>query len=79
MPIKFVFSEKLFDKMSKEKRRITLEDIKRDTGISKNALSNLNKETFSGIKFDTLEALCLYFNCTPNDLIVITREANRQD
>jgi len=71
MSIKFIFNEKLLDKMSKEKRRITLEDVKRETGISKNALSNLGKETLSGIKFDTLEALCLYFNCTPNDLMII--------
>lgn len=41
------------------------------TGISQNTLSLLNQGKSGGIKFDTLEKLCKFLDCTPNDLLEI--------
>ena len=69
MAIRCLFEERLFEKMNKEKRRISLQEISEATGISKNSLSNLSKPSLTGINFKTLETLCRYFECGPGDLL----------
>lgn len=68
MAIKLLFDERLFEKMNREKRRISLSEISRETGISKNALSNLSRGV-SRSNFSTLNALCRYFDCITGDLL----------
>lgn len=52
----------------------TLTDIAQNTGISMNTLSVLGRNGSKGIQFDTLEKICVFLGCTPNDLIKITSD-----
>jgi len=69
MMIKFRFNEVLGDKIQKDGKRVSLSEISRQTGISKNALSHMSKGGISRINFSTLDALCNFFGCTPGDLL----------
>lgn len=50
----------------------TIKDVHNKTKLSRTTISNLYNDYSDGIKFDTLAKLCELFNCTPNDLILIT-------
>ncbi len=50
-------------------RRLRASEVARKTGINKNTLSSLYNEKVSGIRFDTLERLCRFLNCSIGDLI----------
>ncbi len=50
-------------------RRLRASEVSRKTGINKNTLSSLYNEKVSGIRFDTLERLCKFLNCSIGDLI----------
>ena len=63
MPIKVHLSKLLGE------RKLRASDVARKTGINKNTLSALYNENVSGIKFDTLEKLCKFLNCTIGELI----------
>jgi DNA-binding Xre family transcriptional regulator len=62
------------DKMKREKRVIPVTEIAHACGIKRqNAYKWLNNE-IKCAPLKTIAALCLYFECTPNDLIVVRRE-----
>ena len=63
MPIKINLSKLLGE------RKLRASEVARQTGINKNTLSSLYNENVSGIKFDTLENLCKFLNCSVGDLI----------
>jgi len=50
-------------------RKLRASEVARKTGINKNTLSSLYNEKISGIRFDTLERLCRFPDCSVNDLI----------
>ncbi|MGG0656475.1 helix-turn-helix domain-containing protein [Rummeliibacillus pycnus] len=50
-------------------KRINISELSRDTGISRNALSNLYNEKGKGVNFETLDILCEYFGCNIEDII----------
>lgn len=50
-------------------RQIVQKDIVRSTGISHSQLSLLVKGRKDNINLRTLEKLCRFFHCTPNDLL----------
>lgn len=50
-------------------RGFSIKDVREKTGLSRTTISNLYNGYSDGIKFNTLEALCDLFNCTPNDLL----------
>ena len=50
-------------------RRLRASEVARKTGINKNTLSSMYNEKISGIRFDTLERLCKFLNCSIGDLI----------
>lgn len=50
-------------------RKLRASEVSRKTGINKNTLSSLYNERVSGIRFDTLEKLCRFLDCSVNDLI----------
>ena len=63
MPIKVHLSKLLGE------RKLRASEVARKTGINKNTLSSLYNESISGIRFDTLEKLCKFLNCSIGDLI----------
>lgn len=53
----------------------TLTDIANATHISMNTLSVLGRGGSKGIQFDTLEKICRFLDCTPNDILSIENES----
>lgn len=51
--------------------RITQAELARRTGISQKQLSALERGKTRGIDFSTLERLCDFFRCTPNELLPV--------
>ncbi len=56
------------------KKKINIAKLSNETGIARNTLSNLYHETGKGVQFDTIEKLCLFFNCNVGDLLEIAYE-----
>lgn len=55
-------------------RRISQSELSRQTGITQKQLSALEAGKTKGITFDTLTKLCMFFSCTPNDLLELEPE-----
>ncbi|NNE35952.1 MAG: helix-turn-helix transcriptional regulator [Rhodothermales bacterium] len=53
--------------MADEKLRIA--DVARDTGLHRNTVTLLYKETAQQIDLDTIDTLCHYFECEVGDLL----------
>lgn len=49
------------------------------TGIAENQLSDLESGEAQAIEFGTLAKLCLFFKCTPNDLLALEAEPEDND
>lgn len=49
-------------------------DVSEATGIGQKTLSALETGTSKGIEFNTLIKLCEFFECQPNDILVIEEE-----
>ena len=52
-------------------RRISQNQMAKDTGISTSTLRNLNHNRTTRISFDVLEKICGYLNCGVQDLLCI--------
>ena len=57
-----------------EKGRISQSELSRRTGITQKQLSALEAGKTKAITFETLTKLCMFFSCTPNDLLQIEEE-----
>lgn len=69
--IKYNLKALIADKEFQENRKITYDDISRETGISKVTLSKIAKRRGYDTAVSNVEKLCLYFKCDLNDLITI--------
>jgi DNA-binding Xre family transcriptional regulator len=54
--------------------RISQSELSRQTGITQKQLSALEAGKTKGITFDTLTKLCMFFSCTPNELLELEPE-----
>ena len=66
--IRFFLRERMADKGFQENRRITLDDVVLDTGISKNTLSRISSTKGYNTTTENLDRLCKYFGCPLSDL-----------
>ena len=75
--IQFHFKQLLADKEFKEKRSFSILEVAEKTGISRVTISKIaNSKGDYNTTTDHIEKLCLYFECTPNDLMTIIPEKN---
>ncbi|WP_297636037.1 helix-turn-helix transcriptional regulator [uncultured Clostridium sp.] len=51
------------------KRKISLQDLAQNVGITNANLSILKNNKAKAIRFSTLEAICKELNCQPGDII----------
>ena len=73
--IQFHFKKLLAEKEFREKRTISIREVAKKTGISRVTLSKIaNSKGDYNTATDLLERLCLYFGCTPNDLMSLVSE-----
>jgi putative transcriptional regulator len=49
-------------------KKLKVMDVARDTGLNRNTVTLLYKETAQRVEFETMEKLCRYFNCNVSDL-----------
>lgn|GEM_PF-3273668 len=57
-------------------KHINITQLSEAIGISRNAIASIYHEKTTRMDIKTITLLCNYFECTPNDLIVIMRGAN---
>ncbi len=57
------------------KRKAKSKDLAAAIGISDQNLSLLKNGKVKGIRMDTLEAICLYLDCQPGDLLYFQRDS----
>ena len=50
-------------------RKISLNQLAKEVGISNVNLSNIKTGKISAIRFSTLEAICRVLNCQPGDIL----------
>jgi len=55
-------------------RKLTLRKLGDLVGVNKNTLGRLRSGTAERVDLDTLDALCRFFNCAPNDLLLFSKD-----
>lgn len=73
-----LFKQLLDDKAFREQRRITLNDVCAESGLSYPTVARISSVPGYVTTTDTVEALCRYFGCTPCELMVIVDESDDQ-
>ncbi len=54
------------------RKRINMSELARISGISYSTAKNLYYDKTKGIEYDTLNKLCNYLECSPNDILEYT-------
>ncbi len=62
----------------RDRRRITYDDIRAQTGLSKTTLTRLANDQVGGVSFSVMDRLCTYLECQPGDLFIQTEEPQNQ-
>jgi putative transcriptional regulator len=78
--IRYNIKELLARKCFEEGVSITLADVAKEVGISRNTIYRManSKGKFS-TRTEYIAALCRYFKCTPNDLMTIVPDPPEDD
>lgn len=67
--IRYHLKELIADKEFAERRRVTIGEIARETGINRMTLSKIINHPGHSTVTDNLDALCDYFNCEIEELV----------
>lgn len=59
--------------------RISQKSVSEATGIGEKILSALETGASKGIEFNTLLKLCMFFNCTPGDFLIVADVCDESD
>lgn len=68
--IRILFKKQLDEKAFRERRRITINEVCEETGLSRPTVSRIANTPGYKTNTDTLDVLCSYFRCQPGDLLV---------
>ena len=77
--IRYRFKERLADREFAEGRRITLDEISRETAISRPTLTRITNQRGYFTSTDILERLCKYFDCQICDLVEYVPDIDDKD
>ncbi|WP_372966730.1 helix-turn-helix domain-containing protein [Marinobacter sp.] len=72
--IRFHLKELIADKEFTEKRRITIGEIAKETGINRMTLSKIINHPGHSTVTDNIDKLCNYFDCRVEQLITHIKE-----
>jgi len=67
--IRILLMQMLDNKSFTEKRRVTLNEVSEATGLSRPTLTRIANIHGYNTNTDTINALCKFFDCTPNELL----------
>jgi len=68
--IRFKFKELLAEKSFQEGRRVTLDEVSKETGIHRTTLSRLSNVKGYNVTTDVLDKLCAFFGVKISDVAV---------
>ena len=58
----------LAEKRINEKRRVSISEVAKATGVSRQSLQAWENNTVTRFDLPVMDAICAYFNCVPGDL-----------
>ncbi len=61
-------------KARQERRRITYDDVRGQTGVNKNTLTRLANDRAGMVGISVIDRLCAYFDCQPGDLFIYVEQ-----
>ena len=61
----------------RERRKITYDDIWKQTGVNKNTLTRLANDRADMVGISVVDRLCTYFDCQPGDLFIYVPGSER--
>lgn len=67
--LRFKLRERIADLEFKQRRRITLQEVAEETGLSRMTLSKLINQHGAVVRTDVIDTLCTYFQCDVGDLM----------
>ncbi|MDA1129032.1 MAG: helix-turn-helix transcriptional regulator [Chloroflexi bacterium] len=63
-------------KARQERRRITYDDVREQTGVNKNTLTRLANDRAGMVGLSVIDRLCVFFGCQPGDLFVHVKDTD---
>ncbi len=51
------------------KKKVNIQQVHKETGLTRNTISNLYHENYKRIDFQTIDKLCEYFDCQVGELL----------
>ena len=67
--LRYKLKERIADKEFRERRRVTIQEVAKDTGITRNTLSKLLNQHGASVRTENLDRLCTYFGCRIEELV----------
>lgn len=67
--LRFKLRERLTDKEFRERRRITIQEVAAETGITRNTLSKMLGPNGASVRSENIDRLCTYFACRIEEFI----------
>src|SRR5690348_6203217 len=67
--LRYKLKERIADKEFRERRRVTIQEIAAETGITRNTLSKLLNQHGASVRTENLDRLCAYFGCRIEELV----------
>ena len=49
-------------------RKLKISDVERATGLHRNSITLLYRETANRVELETINKLCIFFDCNVNDI-----------
>lgn len=77
--IRIRFKQLLDEKSFKERRRITLAEVSKSTGISRATLTRISNIPGYNANLEVIDALCKYFSCTLGELLEFIPDDENRD
>jgi putative transcriptional regulator len=72
--IKVNLAQKILDKSAKEGRRLSIDEVARACGVSRITLLRLKSDPSRSTSTDIINKLCVYFECSPGDLLLFEKD-----
>ena len=60
-------------------RKMKIADVARETGLNRNTITLLYNETATRLDLESIERLCVLFDCGVGDLLEIVHDISKSD
>lgn len=68
--LRILLQERLIDKAFKENRKITLNEVAKETKIGRATLTRIVNKRDYNVRTDVIDKLCEYFDCEVSEIMV---------